>query len=154
MLSKILSVTGRPGLYKLISTGKNLNIVESLGDGKRLPVYLHEKVVALSDVSIYTNEGDTPLREVMKRMKEKENGGKASVGAKASGSELFAYLREVLPDYNRESVYASDVKKIITWYNILMENQIDLEEEERTEDAVPESPSTDEEHKEIADDGE
>jgi hypothetical protein len=89
----------------------------------------------------------------MKRMKEKENGGKASVGAKASGSELFAYLREVLPDYNRESVYASDVKKIITWYNILVENQIDLEEE-RTEDAVPESPSTDEEHKEIADDGE
>lgn len=153
MLSKILSVTGRPGLYKLISTGKNLNIVESLGNGKRLPVYLHEKMVALSDVSIYTNEGDTPLREVMKRMKEKENGGKASVGTKASGSELFAYLREVLPDYNRESVYASDVKKIITWYNILMENQIDLEEE-RTEDAVPGSPSTEEEHKEIADDGE
>ncbi len=154
MLSKILSVTGRPGLYKLISTGKNLNIVESLGNGKRLPVYLHEKMVALSDVSIYTNEGDTPLREVLKRMKEKENGGKASVGTKASGSELFAYLREVLPDYNRESVYASDVKKIITWYNILMENQIDLEEEVSTEDAVPGSPSTEEEHKEIADDGE
>lgn len=154
MLSKILSVTGRPGLYKLISTGKNLNIVESLGNGKRLPVYLHEKMVALSDVSIYTNEGDTPLREVLKRMKEKENGGKASVGTKASGSELFAYLREVLPDYNRESVYASDVKKIITWYNILMENQIDLEEEERNEGVVPESPSTEEEQKEMADDGE
>ncbi len=132
MLSKILSVTGRPGLYKLISTGKNLNIVESVDNGKRLPVYVHEKVVALSDVSIYTNEGDTPLREVLNRMKTKENGGKASVGNKASGNELFAYLKEVLPDYNRESVYASDVKKIISWYNILIENQITLEEEEET----------------------
>jgi len=129
MLSKILSVTGRPGLYKLISTGKNLNIVESLTDGKRLPVYVHEKVVALSDVSVYTNDGDTPLREVLKKMKGKEKGGKASVGTKASGSELFAYMNEVLPDYSRESVYVSDVKKIISWYNILMEKQIDLEVE-------------------------
>ena len=129
MLSKILSVTGRPGLYKLISTGKNLNIVESLTDGKRLPVYVHEKVVALSDVSVYTNDGDTPLREVLKKIKEKEKGGKASVGTKASGSELFAYMNEVLPDYSRESVYVSDVKKIISWYNILMEKQIDLEVE-------------------------
>ena len=129
MLSKILSVTGRPGLYKLISTGKNLNIVESLTDRKRLPVYVHEKVVALSDVSVYTNDGDTPLREVLKKIKEKEKGGKASVGTKASGSELFAYMNEVLPDYSRESVYVSDVKKIISWYNILMEKQIDLEVE-------------------------
>ena len=129
MLSKILSVTGRPGLYKLISTGKNLNIVESLTDGKRLPVYVHEKVVALSDVSVYTNDGDTPLREELKKIKEKEKGGKASVGTKASGSELFAYMNEVLPDYSRESVYVSDVKKIISWYNILMEKQIDLEVE-------------------------
>lgn len=143
MLSKILSVTGRPGLYKLISTGKNLNIVESLGDGKRLPVYVHEKVVALSDVSIYTNEGDTPLREVLKRMKEKENGGKASVGSKASGNELFTYLKEVLPDYSRESVYASDVKKIISWYNILMENGVELEEDEHGVTEETASPSAD-----------
>ncbi|MDD4799744.1 MAG: DUF5606 domain-containing protein [Proteiniphilum sp.] len=137
MLSKILSVTGRPGLYKLISTGKNLNIVESLADGKRLPVYAHEKIVALSDVSVYTSDGDTPLREVLKRMKEKENGGKASVGAKASGNELFAYLKEVLPDYSRESVYASDVKKMISWYNILMENHIDLEAEKASDAGDP-----------------
>lgn len=144
MLSKILSVTGRPGLYKLISTGKNLNIVESLGDGKRMPVYVHEKVVALSDVSIYTNDGDTPLRDVLKRMKEKENGGKASVATKASGSELFTYLKEVLPDYSRESVYASDVKKIISWYNILMENGVDLEEEENLVTEETASPSAEE----------
>ena len=144
MLSKILSVTGRPGLYKLISTGKNLNIVESLADGKRLPVYLHEKVVALSDVSIYTSDGDTPLREVMRQMKEKEKGGKASIGSKASGSELFAYLKEVLPDYSRESVYASDVKKIISWYNILIENGIDLEKVESTASDETDRTTTDE----------
>lgn len=143
MLSKILSVTGRPGLYKLISTGKNLNIVESLGDGKRLPVYVHEKVVALSDVSIYTNEGDTPLRDVLKRMKVKENGGKASVSSKASGNELFTYLKEVLPDYSRENVYASDVKKIISWYNILMENGVELEEDENDVKEETASPSAD-----------
>jgi hypothetical protein len=80
MLSKILSITGRPGLYKLVSTNKNLNIVESLDNGKRIPIYPQEKVVALSDVSIYTKEGDTPLREVFMTMKEKENGAKITFG--------------------------------------------------------------------------
>ena len=138
MLTKILSVTGKPGLYKLISTNKNMNVVESLTDGKRIPVYMHEKIVALSDVSIYTNEGDTPLRDVLKAIKEKESGNKVSLGAKSSGKDYFNYLEEVLPNYNKESVYTSDVKKIISWYNILMENDIDLEEvvkEDETEDA-------------------
>ena len=135
MLTKILSITGRPGLYKLISTNKNMNIVESLTDGKRIPVYMHERIVPLSDVSIYTYEGDTPLRDVLKAIKEKENGGKASLKAKSSGKDLFNYLEEVLPSYNKESVYASDVKKIISWYNILIENNIDLEEEVKEEEA-------------------
>ncbi|NLJ00241.1 MAG: DUF5606 domain-containing protein [Bacteroidales bacterium] len=129
MLSKILSVTGRPGLYKLVSTNKNMNIVESLSDGKRIPVYVHEKVIALSDISIYTESGDTPLREVFKAIKEKEGGNQVSLGSKPSGEQLFAYLSEVLPDYNRESVYASDVKKMVAWYNLLTEHQIDIEEE-------------------------
>ena len=124
MLSKILSITGRPGLYKLVSTNKNLNIVESLDNGKRIPIYPQEKVVALSDVSIYTKEGDTPLREVFMTMKEKENGAKITLGSKSKNSELLAYLEEVLPDYSRESVYPSDVKKMIAWYNILIENNI------------------------------
>ena len=136
MLTKILSVTGKPGLYKLISTNKNMNVVESLADGKRIPVYMHEKVVALSDVSIYTNEGDTPLRDVLKSIKEKESGNKVSLGAKSSGKDYFNYLEEVLPDYNKESVYASDVKKLISWYNTLIDSNIDLEEaeEETTEE--------------------
>jgi hypothetical protein len=130
MLSKILSITGRPGLYKLISANKNLNIVESLADKKRIPVYAQEKIVALSDVSIYTTDGDASLRSVLKKIKEKEGGKKLSLGTKSSDKELFDYLEEILPDYNRESVYASDVKKMVTWYNILIENNIDLDEEE------------------------
>ena len=134
MLSKILSVTGRPGLYKLISTNQNLNIVESLADGKRIPIYVQEKVVVLSDVSIYTNDGDIPLRDVLKRIKEKEGGKQVSLGSKPSGNVLFSFLAEVLPDYSRESVYASDVKKMVAWYNILVENNISLEEEEKKEE--------------------
>lgn len=139
MLSEILSVTGRPGLYKLISTNKNMNIVESLADGKRVPVYAQEKVVALSDVSIYTQNGDTPLRDVLKKIKEKEEGKQVALGSKPSGKELFAYLGEVLPDYSRDSVYAGDVKKLISWYNILIEQNIDLEADKTEQDASEET---------------
>jgi hypothetical protein len=145
MLSKILSITGRPGLYKLISTNKNLNIVESLADGKRIPVYPQEKVVALSDVSIYTTDGDAPLRDVLRNIKEKEQGQKVALGNKSTGSELLTYLEGVLPDYSRESVYASDVKKMISWYNILMENGISLEKEEKEPETEDEDAVTEEE---------
>ena len=135
MLTKILSITGRPGLYKLISTNQNMNIVESLIDGKRIPVYMHEKIVALSDVSMYTNDGDIPLKEVFKKIKEKENSKPVLLNSKSSSKELFSFLIEVLPEYNKESVYASDVKKLISWYNILIEKGIDFEtEESKTEE--------------------
>lgn len=135
MLTKILSVSGKPGLYKLISTGKNLNIVESLLDGKRIPVYVTEKVVALSDVSIYTTENDVPLREVFKKMKERENGSTVILGSQSSNKEVFDYFSTVLPDYDTDKVYASDIKKVLNWYNILVENNIDFEsEEEKTEE--------------------
>ncbi len=148
MLSKILSVTGRPGLYKLISTNQNLNIVESLADGKRIPIYVQEKVVALSDVSIYTNDGDIPLRDVLKRIKEKEGGKQVSLGTKPSGNVLFSFLAEVLPDYSRESVYASDVKKLVSWYNLLMEYDIDLEETINEDDALQSKENTGENQEE------
>jgi hypothetical protein len=141
MLSTILSVSGRPGLYKRISTNKTFSIVESLTDGKRMPVNVQEKMITLSDVSIYTETGDVPLREVLQKIKEKENGACVALGSKSSGSEVFAYLKTVLPDYDAEKVYASDVKKLIAWYNILIENNIDLEEEpqeEKTEEAKEE----------------
>ena len=140
MLTKILSVTGRPGLFRLISTNKNMNIVESMTDGKRIPVYMHEKIVALSDVSMYTNDGDVPLRDVFKKIKEKENSKPVTLTSKSSNKEFFSYLEEVLPDYNKESVYASDVKKLISWYNLLMEHNIDLEEVEESEEEAEISP--------------
>lgn len=143
MLTKILSVSGKPGLYKLISTSKNLNVVESLLDGKRFPVYMTEKVIALSDVSIYTTEDDIPLYKVFQKIKEKENGEKAALGSKSSNKEVFAYFEEVLPNYDTDKVYASDIKKLLSWYNILIENNIDFEpEEEQTEEESAETENT------------
>ncbi|HHV84856.1 MAG TPA: DUF5606 domain-containing protein [Petrimonas sp.] len=145
MLTKILSVSGKPGLYKLISTSKNLNIVESLPDGKRIPVYLTEKVVALSDVSIYTTDEDVPLREVFRKIKEKENGGKTAPGSKSSNSEVFRYFGEVLPNYDTDKVYASDIKKILSWYNILLNSGIDFEQvEAKTEESAGTEPENNE----------
>lgn len=134
MLTKILSISGKPGLYKLVSTGKNLNVVESLTDGKRIPIYLTEKVIALSDVSIYTSESDVPLREVFSKIKEKENGEKSSLNSKASGKEFFAYFEEILPTYDKDKVYASDVKKIVSWYNALIAADVDFEKIENESD--------------------
>jgi len=147
MLSTILSVTGRPGLYKLISTNKTFSIVESLADGKRMPVNVQEKMITLSDVSIYTETGDSPLREVLQKMKEKENGARIALGSKSSGNEVFAYMKEILPDYDTERVYASDVKKLISWYNILIESNIDLTEEEPQEEKPEETKEASEEEK-------
>jgi len=138
MLSKILSVSGRPGLYNLVSTGKNMNIVESLIDGKRIPVYITEKMVALSDISIYTTEEDVPLRIVLQKIKDKEEGKKVSLSSKSSNKEVFDYIESILPEYDKEKVYASDIKKLITWYNILTENNIDFQKVEKSEDITAE----------------
>ena len=142
MLTKILSISGKPGLYKLISTAKNLNIVESIQDGKKMPIYFSEKVVALSDVSIYTMEADVPLKEVFQKIKEVRQGEKVQLGSKAPSSEVFAFFEEVLPTYDTEKVYASDVKKIISWYNLLVEHDIDFE----TEAEGPEEENSEEEN--------
>jgi hypothetical protein len=136
MLTKILSVSGKPGLYKLISTSKNMNIVESLVDGKRIPIYLSEKAVALSDVSIYTEEEDVPLREVFAKIKEKEGGKKVAIDKLTQNKDLFAYFAEILPTYDRNRVYASDIKKLIGWYNILIENNIDFEAENNASEST------------------
>jgi len=136
MLTKILSVSGKPGLYKLISTSKNMNIVESLADGKRIPIYLSEKAVALSDVSIYSKEEDVPLREVFAKIKEKEGGKKVAIDKLTQNKDLFAYFAEILPTYDRNRVYASDIKKLIGWYNILIENNIDFEAENNASEST------------------
>ncbi len=120
MLKTILSISGKPGLFKLVSHGKNMLIVESLADGKRVPAYAKDKVISLGDIAIYTDETEVPLSKVLTSIKEKENGVKASISTSAKPEELRAYFAEILPDYDRERVYPTDIKKIISWYNLLI----------------------------------
>jgi predicted RNase H-like nuclease len=134
MLKGILAISGHSGLFKMVSNAKNALIVESLVDKKRMPAYATSKISALEDIAIFTYEGDVQLAEVFKNIKEKENGGKA-VSHKASGNELKAYMEEVLPNYDQERVYVSDMKKVFQWYNLLQENNLleEVAEEETVE---------------------
>lgn len=120
MLKTILSISGKPGLFKLVSHGKNMLIVESLADNKRVPAYAKDKVISLGDIAIYTDEAEVPLHEVLTSIKNKENGEKASIDSSAKPDKLRAYLAEVLPNFDRERVYPSDIKKLISWYNLLI----------------------------------
>ena len=133
MLKKILSIAGKPGLYKLVSTSKTLTLVESLIDKKRIPIYPQEKIVSLGEIAIYTMEDEIPLKDVFTKIKENENGGKIADKHKSNNKKLFSFFETVLPTYDKEKVYASDIKKIVNWYNLLIENNIDFEVEEPIE---------------------
>lgn len=138
MLKTILSISGKPGLYKLISQGKNMLIVESISaDKKRLPAYGNEKIISLADIAMYTDDAEVPLGEVLDSIKAKENGAVASIDPKkATSDDLRQYMTEILPDYDRDRVYVTDIKKLITWYNTLITNGFDLfKSEESAEEA-------------------
>ncbi|MEP2278146.1 DUF5606 domain-containing protein [Maribacter sp.] len=139
-LEKILSVAGKPGLYKLITQTRTGFVAESLLDGKRITVSLRSSVSVLSEIAIYTLEEEVPLRDVFKKIQEKENGGKTSIGHKEEKIKLEEYFFEVLPNYDEDRVYVSDIKKVIQWYNILTDNNItDFSTEEvETEEAAGE----------------
>ncbi|OCW95986.1 hypothetical protein A9168_01515 [Macellibacteroides sp. HH-ZS] len=140
MLKTILSISGKPGLFKLVSQGKNMLIVESLVDKKRVPAYAKDKVISLGDIAIYTDETEVPLHEVLTSVKNKENGNLVSVNPSAKPEELRAFMAEVLPDFDRERVYPSDIKKLISWYNILINAGItDFTPQENTEEAETEA---------------
>lgn len=124
MLKEILSVTGKPGLFKLVSQGKNMLIIESLIDGKRIPAYTKDKVVSLGDIAIFTETAEVPLGQVLENVKEKENGVVCSIDPKADNDKLRKYMSEVLPEYDRDRVYPSDIRKLLSWYNILIDAQI------------------------------
>ena len=130
-LEKILSVAGKPGLYKLITQTRSGFVAESLLDGKRISVGLRSNVSVLSEIAIYTLEEELPLRQVFLKIQEKEKGGKTSVGHKEDKIKLEEYFFEVLPNYDEDRVYASDIKKIIQWYNALVDNDmVDFSEKE------------------------
>lgn len=139
MLKTILSISGKPGLYKLISQGKNMLIVETIStEKKRFPAYGHEKVISLADIAMYTNDAEVPLKEVLTSLKEKENGALVSLDVKkATSDELRTFFAEILPDFDRDRVYVTDIKKLISWYNILISNGItDFQEEEKKEEVA------------------
>lgn len=144
MLKTILSISGKPGLYKLISQGKNMLIVESLIDKRRVPAYGNEKIISLGDIAMYTDAEDIPLSKVLDSMKQKENGQAASLDPKKASQEaLHTYLAEVLPDYDRDRVHTSDIKKLIAWYNLLVKSGLtdfaEAETEAETEAAETET---------------
>jgi hypothetical protein len=124
MLKEILSISGKPGLYKMISQGEIMIVVESLQDGKRIPAYTKDKVVSLGDIAIYTNTEEIPLGQVFDNISKKENGNACPVDSKADNNVLRKYMEEVLPDYDRDRVYPSDMRKMFVWYNILINGGI------------------------------
>ena len=140
MLKNILSITGKPGLYKLVSQGNNMLIVESLIDGKRIPTYARDKIVSLGEISMYTMGDDIALSEVLTKLGEKEGLKLASIDPKkADNDELRDFFGEVLPDFDRDRVYPSDIRKLVQWYNILVGAGItDFTVEEGEEVAVEE----------------
>ena len=152
----ILAIAGKPGLYQFISQARNGIVVEAFADGKRMAVQSTTKVSALEDIAIYTETEEIPLKEVFASMIEKLE-GKTAVSHKSNPEELKKLFSEILPDYDKDRVYISDIKKVINWYNILKEADLfskgildsdeeEAAEEEKTEEEQAE-PSTSKENK-------
>ena len=118
-LDKVMSITGKPGLYEMKAQTRGGFVAESMLDGKKISVNLRHNVSLLSEIAIYTYTEEVPLREVFQKIKEKENGEQA-ISPKESKDKLESYFREVLPEYDEDRVYPSDIKKIIQWYNLLI----------------------------------
>jgi hypothetical protein len=142
-LTKILAISGKPGLFKMLSQTKSGFVVESLTDGKRFPVFPHERVSSLEEISIFTTgEDDIPLKDVFRKLFEKFE-GKPGPDPKADEGAVKQMFEETIPDYDTEKVYVSDMKKAFTWYNMLLENgMMEFTEEEKEEDkASTEEPA-------------
>ncbi len=123
MLKGILSVSGQSGLFKMVAESKNNIIIESLETFKRMPVHSTSKVSALEDIAIYTENGDVPLKDIFKAISENEN-GRPALSPKASANELKAYFEKVVPEYDKDRVYISDIKKVLLWYNTLQSKDL------------------------------
>lgn len=123
-LDKVLAISGKPGLYQFITQARGAFIAESLLDKKRITVTAQQNISVLNDIAIYTLEEDMPLKEVLAKIKEKESGEKTSINPKDSKDKLEEYFFNVLPNYDEDRVYASDIKKVLQWYNILQEHDM------------------------------
>ena len=132
-LTKILSITGKPGLYQMIAQTKTGMVVESLEDGKRFTAFAHQRISSLEEISIFTYEEDMPLKEVFKKMKERLQDAPAP-DPKGSDAELTEFFGDMLDDYDQERVYPSHIRKILSWYQLLTEKgMLEFEEEQEKE---------------------
>jgi len=139
MVDRILAISGKPGLYKLVARGNNMLIVESLIDGRRGPAHQRDRVLSLGDISMYTVDGEVPLNIVFAKAKELTGGTKSPVGINDPAVEQRAWFAKVMPEYDEDRVRAGDIKKFIQWYNILVETGNDdfsEPEEEAAEEAT------------------
>lgn len=135
-LAKIISISGKPGLYQIINQTRGGVLAKSLLDGKKTSIGQTQRVSTLSDISIYLEDGDEPLANVFRKIYEDNEGAELDVDIKDPDA-LRGFLREVLPDHDEDRVYTSDIKKLVKWYNLLLkEGLIDLEEEESTDEAA------------------
>lgn len=134
-LAGIISISGKPGLYRVIAQGKNNLIVENLEDKKRVPAYATDRISSLEDISIYTYDDDKPLKEIYNTIFAKENGGE-TISHKEDAAKLQKYLLEILPNFDQERVYPSDIKKLFQWYNILQKAGALQPEEDATADSA------------------
>jgi hypothetical protein len=145
-LTEILSIAGKPGLYKMISHTKTGMLVVSMDGQKRFPVFAHEKISSLEEISIFTETDDVPLKEVFKKINDLME-GELALSHKSSADELKDFFDDAVTDYDKERVYVSDIKKVIQWYNILHEYKM-LDFTEEVEDAGSEEAESTEENKE------
>ena len=123
-LDKILSISGKPGLYEIVARTRSGFVAQSLIDQKKVSVSIHNNISVLSEIAVYTLTEELPLREVFKKIRDKENGQPTSIGHKESRDVLEEYFFGVLPDYDEDRVYASDIKKIVQWYNLLQKHDM------------------------------
>lgn len=140
MLETILAISGKPGLYRLINRGNRSLIVETLdAQKKRMPAFGADKIISLADIAMYTDEEEVPLRQVLKNIYDMEGGKTTTINyRKASNEELADFMAKALPNYDRDHVYPSDMKKLVQWYNILIENGVTDFEEPKAEETTEE----------------
>ena len=142
MLKKILSISGRPGLYQLVSYGKNMLLVDTIPAGRRFPIHSRERVMSLGDISIFTTSEDVPLSQVLENVGEKYDNKMIDAKAYTTPDQLHEFMGGVLENWDEERVHNSDIKKIISWYNILagagMTDFTAKEEEEEKSEEAPE----------------
>lgn len=139
MLKRILSISGKPGLFRLVSQGKNMLIVENIATGRRTPAYASDKVVSLGDIAIYTTDSDTPLAEVLEKVKEANNGKEIDIKALGDDAAVREYFKTILPEYDEDRVYTTDIRKLFSWYNQLVAAGVtEFKDEEIAQDKAAE----------------